>query len=686
MMTYILAVILCAPPTGDQTAASSAAHADVPRPTLRQELLTRVAKDQKARQALVAMMQKQGSADPTDLADPDHPVLQELADTDADNTQWLKQVVSDAGWPVASQVGKDGAHAAWLLLQHADRDPAFQKQCLALMRAADPGEVDGQDIAYLADRVSIKETGKQLYGTQLQWVDGVWKPRPLKKPEQVDQLRSECGLPPLADYVQMVTDMMSGSQPTSEDNDAIQPLLRTVDMNVGDQSDVTLCNGKTVRVELKALTEQRDLIRAAVRKAVVTITVDGQEVEIPSATYHLPVTAGPAQVDCPITKGHVQPGSNPWALDKEVRLRFWPADSPWITPGTFTYPVNQRWFASHTLMANEIGDDERPDDTTIYYHWGLDFGGAEKMVQVLAATDGKVVSAGDEVLAGHDLPDTVKPRYDVVYLLDRRGWYYRYSHLDSIVASVKPGALVAMGQQIGVLGKEGASGGWSHLHFDIALPQPSGRYGITDGYAFVWQAYRTQYDWPLQAVARPHQLAWVNEPVVLDGSKSTAAGGSDGLKFQWQFSDGTVAHGAKVRRRFQQSGTYSEILQVTDSDGNVDYDFASVQVLDRANPNQQPPTLHAAYWPTFGIKAHDQVTFKVRSFRIDGSDGHETWEFGDGSPPVNVQSDGNVEAHAPNGYAVTTHAFAQPGHYIVTVQRTNHRGQTGAARLQVRVE
>ena len=66
----------------------------------------------------------------------------------------------------------------------------------------------------------------------------------------------------------------------------------------------------------------------------------------------------------------------------------------------------------------------------------------------------------------------VAPRYDVVYLLDDRGWFYRYSHLHTIAASVKLGDHVKMGDAIGLLGKEGGSGGWSHLHFNISGRQP----------------------------------------------------------------------------------------------------------------------------------------------------------------------------------------------------------------------
>ncbi len=74
-----------------------------------------------------------------------------------------------------------------------------------------------------------------------------------------------------------------------------------------------------------------------------------------------------------------------------------------------------------------------------------------------------------------------------------------------------PGATVAMGQKIGVLGKEGGSGGWSHLHFEIVARQPSGRWGTEEGYAFLWQAAVREQHPAVIAVARPHHLALVGE-------------------------------------------------------------------------------------------------------------------------------------------------------------------------------
>ena len=50
-----------------------------------------------------------------------------VGEVDADNTAWLCGVVDHHGWPGASLVGEDGAQAAWLLVQHADQDPGFQR-------------------------------------------------------------------------------------------------------------------------------------------------------------------------------------------------------------------------------------------------------------------------------------------------------------------------------------------------------------------------------------------------------------------------------------------------------------------------------------------------------------------------------------------------------------------------------
>ncbi len=484
----------------------------------------------------------------------------------------------------------------------------------------------------------------------------------------------------------LVSSHLCAGQPEA----AIDPLMRVVDLDVGQQTQVKLSDGSTATVKLVRLDERRDSICEAVREARVTVDVNGQTVTLVAANYRLPTSVGGLQIDCAATKGLVQPKNNPWALDADARLRLWPAGSPWIRPGTFSYPVRQKWFANNTQMANEpvfVDGGDVPGKRSIYYHYGLDMGGSEAQVEVIAATAGVVVSRGDALMDGFQPPSSVHPRYDVVYLRDDRGWYYRYSHLDSIDPAVKLGQRAAMGQPIGRLGKEGASGGWSHLHFDISAPQPSGRYGIVAGYAFLWRAYHAAHDTKLQAVARPHHLAWVGDPVTLDGRLSWSADGPKHITaYHWILSDGTTADSATVQSRYDRPGQYTEILRITDDAGRTDDDFAVVQVLDPKQPKLLPPTIHAVYWPTERIKPGDEVTFKVRSFRIGPHEGQETWDFGDGSPTVNVQSDGNADRHAKNGYAVTTHRYSKPGDYLVSVHRSNQRGETATARLHVCVE
>ena len=470
----------------------------------------------------------------------------------------------------------------------------------------------------------------------------------------------------------------------------LQPLGRTIDLNVGESQEVKLCDGQRAHVKLFKLRETRDDLRHAIRRAEVQIEVNGQKLSLVSGNYRLPVSVAGVQIDCPVTRGFKQNSmrndlnEDPWGLDRDVRLRLWPAGSPLVQPGTFLYPVRQRWFASGTQMGNEpvhVDGCENPLSKQIYYHYGLDMGGAEGLVEVVAATDGLVVSAGKRVLPGYERTP-VSPTYDAVCMLDARGWYLRYCHLHEIHAAVRPGVKVRMGQPIGSLGKEGGSGGWSHLHFDITGRQPSGKWGIIDGYAFLWEAYRHQYHPRLVAVARPHQLAAVGQNVVLDGSRSWSAGGKI-ASYEWTFADGQTATGATVEHSYLKPGVYSEVLRVTDATGESDYDFGEVHVVDPKHPDRLPPGIHAAYYPTFGVKPGDSVTFLVRTFGTTA--GKETWDFGDGSPSESVQSDGNARKLAPDGYARTTHRYARAGHYLVRVERTNRYGYSAIAHLQVRV-
>lgn len=473
----------------------------------------------------------------------------------------------------------------------------------------------------------------------------------------------------------------------AEELPRFEPLVRVVDLNIDESVDVVLCDGTSATVKVVGLQETRDNVSFAVRRANVTVEVNGQRGNLVSATYHRPQKVGGVQIDCSVTKGYNSNGSPSfWGLEKDVRLRLWPEQSPLLRPGTFTYPVRQKWFATDTQMANDpvyVDGGERAGEHKIYYHSGLDIGGSEGLVEVVAATDALVVSVRGVVLDGHKRDTPVSPRYDVVYLLDGRGWYYRYSHLKEIDERIVPGRIISQGEPIGLLGKEGGSGGWSHLHFEIKSRQPSGRWGTQEGYAFLWEAYERQFQPSVIAVARPHHVIFTGDKVTLDGSRSWSKSGQPS-GFQWQLHDGSTHDNLRVDRQYDRPGRYSEVLRVTSDTGQVDYDFAVVVVVDRNNPQRSVPSIHPNYFPTAGIRVGDPVTFKVRTFNT--THGSEQWDFGDGSATVEVHSDGNAVKLAPDGYAVTIHRYSKPGDYIARVRRTNEFGVTAVGHLHIHVE
>jgi murein DD-endopeptidase MepM/ murein hydrolase activator NlpD len=461
------------------------------------------------------------------------------------------------------------------------------------------------------------------------------------------------------------------------------PLRVVVDLRIGESQEIKLFNGDIVSVKLLDIIENCDEIRYAIRSAFVKVLVNGKEIVINSGNYNLPVTIANVQIDCPITKGYYKnSNSDAWGLEKDARLRLWPGGSLYISPGILVYPVLQRWFADDTWMSNETVDAEKNVlEKKVYYHYGIDIGGSEELIEVVSATNGLVISAGMDSLPGfEDTP--VKPRYDVIYILDEHGWYYSYAHLHSINSSISPGTNVKMGQKLGLLGKEGASGGWSHLHFDIRCRQPSGKWGVEDAYAYIWEAYVHQYNPPLIAVTRPRHLSSTNQTVTLDATKSKSFVGEI-IKYEWTFYDGTRAFGPIQKRKYSKPGIYSEILKVVDSKGNIDYDFSTVHVYEKENLLKFPPRIQANYYPTFGIKPGDPVIFKVRTFGTEF--GWEKWDFGDGTPPEMVKSVMESEFSIKGKYAETTHSFDKPGHYIIRVERSNEYGYKAIAHLHIEV-
>lgn len=95
------------------------------------------------------------------------------------------------------------------MVQHADRTPAFQGEMLALIEArANAGESDPQHMAYLWDRVAIKEGRPQRYGTQMACEGAEMRPiGGLEDPDHIEERRAALHMQTYAFYFQMMSQM-----------------------------------------------------------------------------------------------------------------------------------------------------------------------------------------------------------------------------------------------------------------------------------------------------------------------------------------------------------------------------------------------------------------------------------------------------------------------------------------------
>lgn len=139
---------------------------------------------------------------------------------DAQNTAELKRLMERWGWFNSAKFGVQTESHAWLIVQHADDDPAFQRQVLAIVEPlVQRGEADRKTYAYLFDRVAMSfldpsRSRPQRYGTQGHCVGpGTWEPFPVEDPNRLDERRKAMGLPPEADYIVLFKDRCPQADP-----------------------------------------------------------------------------------------------------------------------------------------------------------------------------------------------------------------------------------------------------------------------------------------------------------------------------------------------------------------------------------------------------------------------------------------------------------------------------------------
>lgn len=152
--------------------------------------------------------------------------------------------------------------------------------------------------------------------------------------------------------------------------------------------------------------------------------------------------------------------------------------------------------------------------------------------------------------------------------------------------------------------------------------------------------------------------------VSFDSNGSSAANGSI-VTYTWDFGDGASARGPNLGHTYDTAGTYNVTLTVTDSDGAMDSDSATVTI---GSGNLSP--VANAGGPYTGTVGSDIQFEGSGSSDPDGSIDAYYWEFGDGATAMEANP---------------IHSFATPGTYNVILTVHDNYGAMDATATTVKV-
>lgn len=132
-------------------------------------------------------------------------LLRRSREQDSLNVLRIIEILDTQGWPGPELAGKNGSRAIWLVIQHADL--SVQEKYLPMMRqAVAENKASSTDLAYLEDRVLMREGKPQIYGSQIvpHPETGAWMLYKVEDPDNLDRRRATVGLGPIQEYLDMM--------------------------------------------------------------------------------------------------------------------------------------------------------------------------------------------------------------------------------------------------------------------------------------------------------------------------------------------------------------------------------------------------------------------------------------------------------------------------------------------------
>lgn len=160
----------------------------------------------------------------------------------------------------------------------------------------------------------------------------------------------------------------------------------------------------------------------------------------------------------------------------------------------------------------------------------------------------------------------------------------------------------------------------------------------------------------------------VGQEIVFNGSGSTVTAPRSIVSYKWQFGTTSTKTGMIVTKKYDTAGTYNVTLTVTDDAGNQGTTSQEVEVGKDSEGGLTARFTFSPISPTPG----SSVNFNAATSTSADPIASYKWNFGDG---------GSLTTLSPT----TSHAFANPGEYVVTLTITDTKGRTSTTTQNVTV-
>ena len=126
------------------------------------------------------------------------------------NQKRISEIFDKHGFVGFDLAGEKGSRNFWMIIQHSDHNPIFQKEVLKEMKKeVDKENATSTNYGLLVDRVNLNTGQSQIYGTQVTYNvnNGQAYPKKLEDSTNVNQRRKSIGLESIEDYLNGMSKM-----------------------------------------------------------------------------------------------------------------------------------------------------------------------------------------------------------------------------------------------------------------------------------------------------------------------------------------------------------------------------------------------------------------------------------------------------------------------------------------------